>query len=189
MLIPLGFWAASAGGGAAGSFDLLETQVLASSAASVTFSSLSTYAADYQHLQIRLTARFTNISGAEAVRVQFNADTGNNYARHTLFANGSSVGSFGGANQDRFELGDYPWNSSTANAFGGAVIDILDPFETTKYTTARALTGSEHGSGNRLQFVSGLWMNTNALSEIRLYSAFSTMLTGSRFSLYGIRGG
>jgi hypothetical protein len=49
--------AQAAGQVAAGSFDLLETQVLTSSAASVTFSSLSTYAADYQHLQIRIVSK------------------------------------------------------------------------------------------------------------------------------------
>ena len=47
MPFGLGFFA-TAGAGAAGSFDLLETQVLGSAQASVTFSSLGTYS-NYKH--------------------------------------------------------------------------------------------------------------------------------------------
>lgn len=181
MLIPLGFLAAS--GVSAGSFDLLETQVLGSDTASVTFSSLSTYASTYQHLQLRITARSSWASAQAGLVMQLNADTGSNYSYHGLGGNGSSVSSFAGANQSFMYQGVATGNTATANAFSGVVIDILDSFETTKYKTVRALFGN---STTEVGIHSGSWRNTNALTSILLKTdVTSNLLTGSRFSLYG----
>jgi hypothetical protein len=60
---------------AAGSYDLLETEILTGTQASVTFSSLnSTYGADYQHLQLRIVTRDNRgISGTNNIRLQVNS--------------------------------------------------------------------------------------------------------------------
>ena len=187
MLIPLGFWAASAGGGAAGSFDLLETQVLASSAASVTFSSLSTYAADYQHLQIRAVVQTTRAASLDSLRITFNGDTGANYSFHWLQADGSSVTSSAGANQSNIFGGYLP---GTANSYSWApsVTDILDPFETTKYTTTRTLDSFVDPNWKLLNFTSGNWRNTAALSSITIDQEVGPSFSiGSRFSIYGLK--
>ena len=94
MPIPLGILAVAGAGaaGGGGAFDLLETTVLGSDTASVTFSNLNTYSA-YKHLQIRLVARSTNASASRSVRIQFNGDTASNYAYHYLLGDGSSVSS------------------------------------------------------------------------------------------------
>jgi hypothetical protein len=172
----------------AGAYDLLETEILTGSQASVTFSSLnSTYGADYQHLQVRLVGRFaaayTNIEAA----IQFNADTGSNYTRHRLEGNGSSVSSTAQASQTYSTLTGMPGSASTSDVFGASVIDILDPFETTKYTTIRSFGGMT--SGNHISLKSGLWMNTAALTEIKLFEGFfaTSWVSGSRFSLYGLK--
>ena len=182
MLIPLGFWAASAGGGAAGgaAFDLLETQVLASTSASVSFTSLSTYAADYQHLQIRMAANSSSIGGNYLMR--FNADTGSNYAGHFLVGTGSSVLSGKTSNTTDLALG-----TIIGSQFGAAVCDILDPFVSTKNTTVRSLVGNT--TQNRIDLMSGVYLQNTAISSINLRPDAGSWLTGSRFSLYGIRGG
>jgi hypothetical protein len=74
--------------------------------------------------------------------------------------------------------------TATANAFGACVIDILDPFETTKNKTIRGLTGAN----TVVSLSSTFWNFTTAVSSIEL-SAFSAtnFLVGSRFSLYGIK--
>ena len=176
------------------SFDLLETQVLASSESSVTFSSLSTYAADYQHLQIRGTVRDTHSSGSARLGIRFNNDTGSNYAYHGLFARGSSVSSYAGSSIPRgWVLVDTPYLNSDANSFAGFVLDLLDPFETTKNTTTRSFGGYAPSGGSVTQSVvlgSSLWNNTASVTDITLLSEQGTALAiGSRFSLYGIRGG
>lgn len=184
MLIPLGFWAASGGGAAAGSFDLLETQVLTSSAASVTFSSLSTYAADYQHLQIRMLTRSSqSVAASGSTGIRFNSVGSGQYSSHILKGTGSSVLSEAFTSQDyMFSYLTYG-SSATANAFGPWVIDILDPFETSKNTTIRSIGGLPE-----IRLMSGAWINTSAVTSIEIDMRDGhSFVTGSRFSLYGLR--
>ena len=168
-----------------GTFELLETQVLDSSAASVTFSSLSTYAADYQHLQIRGVARITTTPATLGVgMIRLNGDTGSNYSRHFLFGSGSSVFSNASASVSAMETFNASTSSNPAGEFAPFVVDILDPFETTKYPTLRTLMGA----ASRIGLQSGSWRNTAAINEILIYEIFgSSYAIGSRFSLYGIK--
>lgn len=188
MLIPLGIIASA--GVSAGSFDLLETQVLTGSAASVTFSSLSTYASTYKHLQIRMTARSDRAGTNEShFYLRFNADSGANYRHHYLTGTGSTVAS--GDPTSSFPNGVFSFFGVTAatsatNNFGASVLDILDPFETTKNKTVRILNGST--DLNRIALGSGAWFNTSATSSLAIHSVYGNFITGSRFSLYGIKG-
>jgi hypothetical protein len=183
MLIPLGFLAAS--GVAAGSFDLLETQVLGSAAASVTFSNLnSSYGATYQHLQLRITARDAGSNASFGIR--FNGNSSSIYSRHELNGNGSNVTSAAGTSENVGYLGTGATSSSATGVFTGIVVDIVDPFETTKNKVLRAFNGTT--SPNNVFLVSNLWANTEAVTSIQILSRFGTNLAAnSRFSLYGIK--
>jgi hypothetical protein len=195
MPFGLGFFATAGAGGAAGgaAFDLLETQTLGSDSASVTFSSLSAYASTYQHLQLRITAR-TNRSGADSdpVILQFNGDTGSNYTRHGLggynFGGSTAMYSNAGTSQTSLFLAEaMPVASSTSNAFGAIVSDILDAFETTKFKTVRSLPGM-NAAWSSVELRSGAWLSTSAVSSIVIKPLVgSNLVTGSRFSLYGIK--
>ena len=172
-----------------GSYDLLATEILTSSQASVTFSSLGDYAADYQHLQIRATARSTKTGDADDyLHMQFNANATNSYSWHTLNGTGSTVTSTAASSLSSIRAGNatLPGSSATANAFGGFVIDILDPFETSKNTTTRALTGVA-SSWSYLNLTSGAFYSTDALTEIKLFSIYLNLAQYSRFSLYGLK--
>ncbi len=185
MLLPLGILA-SAGGAAA--YELISTTVLGSSQASVTFSSLNTGV--YKHLQIRMTTRSSTTYGDDVI-LRFNADSGSNYSHHLLVGNGSAVNSYNGTTQTFIKGGYTAASDQTASAFGAGVIDILDPFSTTKNKTTRNLTGAplSGGSGSQVQLWSGAWYSTSAVTSITLTSyAAANFLTGSRFSLYGLRG-
>jgi hypothetical protein len=188
MLIPLGFLAAS--GVSAGSFDLLETQTLTGSASSVTFSSLSVYASTYQHLQLRVLVRSNNAQVWEETKLTFNGNS-SGYRSHILAGTGSSVFSTWTDATDTYMK---PWAfavgaNATANTFGAAVIDILDPFETTKNKTIRTLGGRVPSNGEtRIALSSGLWANTAAVTSITIApEAGSSWSQYSRFSLYGIK--
>ena len=162
---------------------LLEEIVLTSSAASVTFSNLNTYAAlGYTNLQIRAVARSARADTTDAFRMRVNGVTGNSYSWHALWGSGSSVASEGYGTQNNMYVGNAPGNTATANMFSGHVIDLLDPFETSKFTTFRTLTGS---SGTGIYLNSGLYQATTAISSIEFYMANANILAGSRFSLYG----
>jgi hypothetical protein len=171
---------------------LIETSVLGSDAASVTFSNLGQYAGVYQHLQLRVTAR-TNRTGADSdpVILRFNGDTGNNYAVHGLigynFSSTTAIASNSGTSIGSIYLTEaMPVASSTATAFGAIVVDILDPFETTKNKVVRSLAGMKD-VWSSVDMRSGLWMNTAGVTSITISPLLGTQLvTGSRFSLYGV---
>ena len=188
-MLLLGVLAAQAEGAVAGAgaYDLLETEILTGSQASVTFSSLnSTYGADYQHLQVRVTARTNRAFTGDLFEITLNSDTGSNYSYHGLYGNGSSVLSQGGGSAAVIEAYRISGGTNTSDSFGGGVIDILDAFETTKYTTLRTFMGTT-GSINEVWLNSGLWQNTAAVDSIN-FEALGSLVAGSRFSLYGLKG-
>tara|TARA_R110000822_G_scaffold26544_3_gene79846 strand:+ start:427 stop:993 length:567 start_codon:yes stop_codon:yes gene_type:complete len=184
-LIPFGFWAASGAGGA-GAFDLLETQTLASNAASITFTALDTLAAGYQHLQIRFAARSADsVTGARDLGIRLNGDTGTNYSYHNLRGTGSAVQALGGSTTNvMFQEEVFVGNSEASGIFGSGVVDILDYNATSKFTTIRTLLGY-NASSSRLALSSGSWRNTDAVTSVLLYPNSGSILAGSRFSIYG----
>jgi hypothetical protein len=193
MPIALGvFGVAGAGTAVAtGAYELLETQTLSGTQASITFSNLNTnYGSIYQHLQLRLVTR-GNRSGSEDsnIYIQFNSDTGANYNSHYLRGNGSAMesGAYTSSNNNGIFL--YQGNTGatqTASSFAANIVDILDPFETTKYTTIRNLSGMT-GALNRVFIHSGAWRNTAALTTITIDDTLGDFVQYSRFSLYGMR--
>jgi len=176
--------AQAAGDVSFGSYDLLATEILTGSAASVTFSSLGDYATDYQHLQIRFVNKTTK-TFADNMSMRLNGDTGNNYATHRLFAQGSSVSSFAGSSQNNMFVGRH--GSTAANVFAPGVIDILDPFESNKNTTVRSLSGHVLSGDNQIVLYSGVWLNTAAVTSINIFPPSVSFTADSRFSLYGLR--
>jgi len=179
---PLGILSAAGAGGVAGTYELIETYILGSNQSEVSFSSLATYASTYKHLQIRMVALGTTSVDNQIIRL--NGDTGNNYNSHFLFGDGSSVGSGVYTPKDKIYIGN---SSITANQFTAVVVDILDAFSSTKNTTVRALYGNV-GTPNVVQLLSGAWFNTASLTSISVARLSNNYTTGSRFSLYGIRG-
>lgn len=187
MLIPLGILAAAGfRPTAGGSYDLLATEILTSSQASVTFSSLNTLAAGYQHLQIRYTVRSSYSFDARApIRITFNGDTASNYNSHYLGGDGSSV--FSGSSLTSYMFGgDIDVRTASGSEYSPGVIDVLDFAESTKYKTIRCLGASS--IGQNLFLTSGSWRNTAALTSVTLSAIPGwAFYSGSRFSLYGLK--
>ena len=181
----LGILNSQAAGGGGAAFDLLETQTLASSAASVTFSSIPQ---DYKHLQIRLVGRTTRTASNEDIAITFNSDTSTSYTYHYLQGDGSSVtSSSAGTNASTFSV-RLPGNNEATNLFGSQVWDLLDYANTSKNSTLRVLGGFV-GSINRIGLTSGAWLNTASVTTINMTPASgNNFIIGSRFSLYGIKG-
>lgn len=166
---------------AATSFESIATVTVGSGgAANVEFTSIP---GTYAHLQIR---GFGRSSSAECdVKVQLNSDTGSNYAYHRLQGDGASVGADGAASQTTmFYCGRITNNAST---FGANIIDILDYTNTNKYTTLRTLMGWDGNGSGYISLASGLWMNTNAVTSIKLIPHSNNFTQYSHFALYGIK--
>ena len=184
----LGILNAQAAGaaGAPGDYDLLETEILTGSQSSVTFSSLnSTYGADYQHLQIRAVVRTNRAIVGDVLYTTFNGTGGTSYNWHYLYGDGSSVASTGAGNDSEIEIFRIASSGTTGDVFGASVIDILDAFETTKFTTIRHLSGVASNQ-NEIHLGSGAFRSTNAIDSIG-FTSIGDYVTGTRFSLYGLR--
>lgn len=183
-MLGIGFWAASAsgGGGGAASMELISSTVLGSATSTISFTSIDS---TYSHLQIRATFR-TNGGGLDDARLTFNSDSGSNYAWHSLYGNGSSVASEASTSQTSIAIRQATGAEAGVLVWGGNVIDILDYAKTTKNKTVRYLNGLA-GTYPRVRLGSGLWLSTAAITSLSLYNS-NTFMTGTRVSLYGIKG-
>ena len=178
--------AQAAGDVSFGSYDLLATEILTSTAASVTFSSLGDYAANYQHLQLRFAARL-DLSGSTSnvLAIRANGISSSSYSAHQLNGDGSVVESAAFTSATSMRLGRITAASATADNFGAGVIDILDPYSSSKNTTFRGFTGI---GSELVTLYSGLFINTASITSLELLPVTSSnYISGSRFSLYGIK--
>ena len=186
MPIPLGVLAvAGAGAAGGGSFDLLETVLISSNTTDVTFSSIPQ---TYSHLQVRMTVRNSN-AFYTAIRVRPNSDSGFNYYTHRLNANSSSVVSNGASDTGRLdEL--IITSTATASVFGSGVLDLLDYKNTNKFKTFRSFHGYADplSAGAHIQLCSIQYRSTSAITSLTLNCWDGNFVSGSRFSLYGIKG-
>lgn len=188
MPFSLGFWAAAgAGGGASSDYELISTTILGASTGSVTFSSI---AGTYKHLQLRITARHDGAVQAVQTNMYFNSDQAANYSWHALEGNGSTAVSFAQTSKNNVYLGGAASGTTAANNFSSYLVDILDYASTNKYKVTRTMHGYTDGTYKNLDYASGLWQSTSAISSITIAPVLQggNFITGSRFSLYGIKG-
>ena len=182
----LGILQSQAAGAGGAAYDLLETQVLTSSASSVTFTGLGSYT-DYKHLQIRALGRSSDSYGAVSGWIILNGDTTSGvYGAHYLAGYGSSVTS-NGWTSNKADLYGWFGATNTANAFTALITDIYDFSSTTKKTTMRTLTGAEGSSFDNIELRSHSYNSTDAITSIQLVVSASNFVAGSRFSLYGVQ--
>ncbi|CAB4157159.1 hypothetical protein UFOVP692_3 [uncultured Caudovirales phage] len=177
------FSAAGAGGALVSDYELIETQILGSGQSAITFSSLGTYSSTYKHLQIR-SASLVNAGTSNLAILRFNGDTGNSYVSHYLEGNGSSVGSNWSTLTSSIYYGF--WGTGSTTAVHGAVVDIIDPYSTSKNKTIRSLNGNTNAGSPLATLYSGVWISTASTTSLTISSP-SNFLTGSRFSLYGLK--
>jgi hypothetical protein len=187
-LFPLGILSAAGAGGAAfeSDYELIETQILTSSQAAVVFSGLGAYSSTYKHLQIRMTARKSNSEDEGSVNGRINGAT-TGYSQHALRGTGSSVNSFGDANTTAGFCFYIPAAQAPSNVFGAGVIDILDPYSTTKNKTVRSFGGGRPNV--QLALSSFAYYSTASITSFTVDALTpSLFVAGSRFSIYGLRG-
>lgn len=141
----------------------------------------------YTHLQVRGITR-TTTGGLDINQIRFNSDTGSNYATHRIEANGSSVSATATASTVCINGGLQSGSSTLSNTFGAMVFDILDYANTNKYKTLRHLDGIDANGTGLMGFGSGLWMNTNAITSITIFTFGTDFAQYSQFALYGIKG-
>jgi hypothetical protein len=161
-----------------GSYDAIGTVVVgAGGQSTITFSSIP---GTYKHLQIRAIAKASGTNFNPMMR--FNSDTGSNYSWHYIYGDGNTASAGGGTSQT------FIYNSITstnANIYNGFIIDILDYANTSKFKTTRELSGQDRNSNGEINFFSGNWRSTSAVTSITFSNG--TFDQYSQFDLYGIK--
>jgi len=168
-----------------GAYESLATVTLSASTASITFAGIPN---TYKHLQIRAIAR-SAASSDYNVNIKLNSDAGSNYAYHRLYGTGASAAAQAGSSLTYANIAAITTlNSETANAFGAAIIDILDYANTSKYKTIRSLNGRDINGGGTINLHSGLWQSTSAITSIDFTGASADNFAQySQFTLYGVK--
>jgi hypothetical protein len=172
------------GGAVLSSYESIATATGTGSSGTITFNSIPS---TFKHLQIRGIFQPSSYAGN---RIQFNGDTGSNYAWHRLFgesASSASGQSSGGATQTAIipSLG----GGANTDETSVAIIDILDYGSTSKNKTLRFFGGTA-SSNSLYDYVlvnSGLWMSTSAINSISLFVNSVNWTTKTTFALYGIK--
>ena len=154
-------------------YTALANITLASSASSVTFSSIP---ATYRDLVLIITAQRTGSPVNMGLR--FNGDTGSNYTQVFMTGTGSATDS-GTVSGTNAQIDVYPYAPSSG--FNNYILQIMDYSATDKHKTMLRRTNE---AGNATEAAAHRWANTAAITSINL--AMVSMNTGSTFALYGI---
>lgn len=155
----------------------------AGGAASIDFSSIPS---TFTHLQLRIFSRSSTTTAGVNIPVQFNGDTGTNYAVHYLGGDGGSTfsGNLNTPNSNSANAGWTAGSNQTASVFGCTIVDILDYANTNKYKTMRSIGGIDANGSGLIGLWSSLWMNTAAIN--RIVFSLGTLAQYTRADLYGI---
>lgn len=170
---------------------LISTSLISTNTASVTFSSLNTYS-QYKHLQLRIVGRSSRADFQDQIAIRYNGLSTATYAFHNLRANGSNLqsgASTGSTEIFSLSVFDLFAASETANLFGVAIIDILDFANANTTKTLKMLSGLAGGTQVRnVMETSGFNTTAGALTSITIFPKNGSWVSGSRISLYGIKG-
>ena len=168
----------------ANTYKLISSNVLSSSAASVTFSAIPS---TYTDLALRWSARSTYSSaGASWLYLTFNATTTG--FSTTLLENAfGTVQSQSFANASNIYAGQIPNLSYGSNIFGTGEYYI--PAYTASQNKPISISEvlEQNSASGYISANAALWRNTAAITSLTLTPEFGSLASGSSFYLYGIK--
>jgi len=151
----------------------LATTTLASSASSVTFSSI-----DQSYGDLVLVSNI-DASAFSEFRMRVNGDTGSNYPSVRMQGSGSTTNSA----TFNFTYFRFNGNSDMDTDFSFiSVIQVMDYSATDKHKTFLVRANSSNG----VDAHAGRWGSTSAITSLEIFPSTGTLESGSTFSLYGI---
>ena len=170
-------------------YTLISSNVLASSAASVTFSAIP---ATYTDLVVKVSARGDNATLATLYYTYFNGSRVASYSDTLLTGNGATVTSTRDSSAGEIAIPGNDYATNAANTFNNGEIYIpsyivsqykpISGFSMAEDNAATIRSSPSYASG----VVAGLWQNTSAITSISFIPNTGNFVTGSSFYLYGI---
>ena len=156
-------------------YDLIEEQVLSTTAASVTFSSIP---GTYKDLVLEIIG---NATSAGNLYWQFNGDTATNYSSTNVRGDGTAAGS----TRISTTANGYIDLSGAYTALGIRTVSLFSYANTNVNKTWLSRTSIAGGIAEALV---GLWRSTAAVTSFTVQSNVGNLASGSTFRLWGVSG-
>jgi hypothetical protein len=169
----------------ASTYTLISSNLLASSAASVTFTSIP---ATYTDLVVRVSARGTTSATSVTTVYRLNGDTTSNYSYRRLSGDGSAASSVGDSNNIfQYIAAGIPAATATANTFGS--LEVYIPSYTVSANKPMSVFSVQENNITAAQInaIAHLWRNTAAITSIEFALNTGDFASGTSFYLYGIK--
>jgi len=169
----------------ASTYTLISSNVLSSSAASVTFSAIPS---TYTDLVLRVSGRTDTAGQAiDTIQLQFNGTGGTAYSYTRLTGSGSAAASSRGSSVSVIN-GYYVLDAATATANTFGSVEIYIPSYTVSQNKPLSIIGAQedNNAAAYMAATAGLWTNTAAITSITVLNGGGNYISGSSFYLYGI---
>jgi hypothetical protein len=164
-------------------YSLISSNVLASSAASVTFSAIPNI---YTDLLIRASIRGDWAGLDTSASISFNTGSGSRTMIRSQYSSGV-VQSFRGTIESPFGMGWVNSVDSTTNVFSNCEIYISNYASTSLTKPVGSIYMVENNANQAHGWLQASLVNTtSAITSITLANFFGNLVAGSSFYLYGI---
>ena len=165
-------------------YEPIATTTLGSATATVTFSSIpGTYT------DLVLVGNFaTSTAGAQTIYYYNGVTTGTPYSTTEMYGTGSSAASYRFTSQNQIWFTSGVGSGSTLGQTN-AIINIMNYANTTTNKTSLHRQNSLSGTYPVTVAGVGLWRSTSAITSVTIKADTgpTTLLSGSTFTLYGIK--
>ena len=164
-------------------YTLISSNVLTSSAASVTFSSIP---ATYTDLVLRVSVRSTASSTTDTGFLQLNSIT-SNYSGTRLVGSGSSATSAQSLSASSIRLFNLNGDTTTSNTFSS--VEFYLPNYTASTNKPGSLISAQENNASTayITATATLLSNTDAINAMTFSLNSGNIASGSSFYLYGIK--
>ena len=166
-------------------YTLISSNVLSSSAASVTFSAIPS---TYTDLVLRCSTRGSRAAIVDNVVLRFNSDSGTNYSTTLITGLGSTASSYTTGNGTSLSFNTANGDTSTSNTFGSTEVYIPNYLSTSAKPLSVISVSEDNSTTNAyLRALANLYRGSSAISSIVITPEIGpNWLSGSSFYLYGI---
>jgi hypothetical protein len=163
-------------------YTLISSNVLSSSAASVTFSAIPS---TYTDLVLKVSARSDTTQNNYFVK--FNSDTSNFNTGRVLYADGTTVTSdYFSAGVSVYNFGGANPSTYTSNTFSSSEVYIPNYALASIKQISTFNTQENNATLSRISVSANLYNNAAAIISLSITVAAGNFVSGSSFYLYGI---
>jgi transcriptional regulator of nitric oxide reductase len=166
-------------------YTLISSNVLSSSAASVTFSAIPN---TYTDLVVRWSARSDRANVSDTMKLRINSDSGSNYSWTYLLGSGAVASSSINSGLDYTSLGAADAATAASNTFANGELYIPNYLASTKKPLSTINAQEDNATNAQLWVLASLWQGTAAITSLQLFLNIGpNFVSGSSFYLYGVK--